>query len=251
MAVVRWFFALVFALAVPFWVAGAFTGRLPGAPMDLPLAALMFPAPLVAALVLVRRREGPGAPGRLLRASLVPGRASWLAVAVLVAVAVELGGYGLAAVLGWPVTGEREPLSSAPVLLVVFLISGFCEEAGWTTYATGPLRDRLGRAGAGLVLGIVWAVWHLVPLAQAGRAPLWIAWWFLGTVAARLIMVWVWDRSGEVTMTAVVFHALLNVGPSLLPGYAAHDSLVAATALTGATVAAVLFALPRRVAAPR
>src|SRR5690606_28462228 len=53
-AVVRWFFALVFALAVPFWVAGAFTGRLPGAPMDLPLAALMFPAPLVAALVLVR-----------------------------------------------------------------------------------------------------------------------------------------------------------------------------------------------------
>ncbi|WP_169789174.1 CPBP family intramembrane glutamic endopeptidase [Nonomuraea candida] len=144
-------------------------------------------------------------------------------------------------VVASPVAGEggaHAPVAAAPLLFAVFLVSAAAEEAGWTAYATDPLRRRLGALGAAVVLGAVWGVWHLVPLAQAGRSP---AWTFLGTVAARVIMVWVYRGSGgNVPSAAVVFHAMLNVVPSLLPGYSADATVVACAALFTTLVAVPL-----------
>jgi len=55
------FFFLVFALSVPFWVAGAIAGRLgfrPELPMNLPVSSLMAICPLVAAVILIFRVQG-------------------------------------------------------------------------------------------------------------------------------------------------------------------------------------------------
>lgn len=52
------FFALVFALALPFWVFGAAAGlRLTP---DLPLSALAFICPTVAAMILIYQQAGAG-----------------------------------------------------------------------------------------------------------------------------------------------------------------------------------------------
>ncbi|MEV5326998.1 CPBP family intramembrane glutamic endopeptidase [Nonomuraea sp. NPDC052634] len=237
------FFALVFVLSVPFWVAGALLGDLPGSPMNLPVGALQFPCPLIAAAILLHRREGAGAVRRLLRTTFAAGgmrRAPWLVTAFLLAPVIDLAAYALALLVGGPLGGEHSPLLAAPLLFAVFFVAAACEEAGWMGYAAGPLLDRRGVLGTGLIIGVVWGAWHVMPLLQAGRSPAWIAWWFLGTVAARVIIVWLYAGTGGSVPAAVVVHAMLNVMPSLLPGYTAGDTLIACSGLIGALVAVAL-----------
>jgi hypothetical protein len=59
-------------------------------------------------------------------------------------------------------------------------------------------------------------------------------------VAARVIIVWLYAGTGGGVPPAVVMHAMLNVMPSLLPGYTAGDTLIACTGLVSALVAAAL-----------
>jgi len=52
-------------------------------------------------------------------------------------------------------------------LFIVFFVSALAEEIGWTGYATEPLMHRWGIVSASLLLGLVWSVWHFIPLLQA------------------------------------------------------------------------------------
>jgi hypothetical protein len=40
---------------------------------------------------------------------------------------------------------------------------------------------------------VVWAVWHVIPLLSALRSLAFIAWWSLGTVALRVVIVWLYN----------------------------------------------------------
>ena len=61
------FFVLVFALALPFWLLGALVTHVP-LPINLPVSALQFVCPIIAAFILVSREEQPGGIKRLLKA---------------------------------------------------------------------------------------------------------------------------------------------------------------------------------------
>ncbi|MEV0973944.1 hypothetical protein [Microtetraspora glauca] len=79
------------------------------------------------------------------------------------------------------------------------------------------------------------------------RSSWWIAWWFLGTVAARLVIVWLYDGDGGSVLSAVVFHAMVNVTQSVLPGFTSNTLLVACTALVTTVLGvARLTMTPRR-----
>lgn len=65
------FFALVFALALPFYLLGALVGKIPRA--EVSASAFMFAVPLVAAVILVHREEGPAGVRRLMRRVLTLG----------------------------------------------------------------------------------------------------------------------------------------------------------------------------------
>lgn len=212
------YYGLVLLLTVPLWLAGGATGimLMPG----LPLAGLSVACPMAAALALTLWRGGPGAAGRLLARAgdggRVRPRAWWLAFLL-----IPLG-VGLACFLILRATGTGIPdIQASPGLVIsltaTFLIAGLAEELGWTGFAFEPLRDRLGIVGAGLVIGLAWADWHWPALLQADRAPTWIAWWTLGTVSQRLVMVWLYERAGRSLAAAVVFHAMSNLAWQLLP----------------------------------
>jgi len=76
--------------------------------------------------------------------------------------------------------GSSLPSSQIPVPAVVavmflaFFPGALGEELGWSGYATDPVQDWRGALGAGVLLGLVWAVYHYVPLLQAHRSPAWI-----------------------------------------------------------------------------
>lgn len=212
------FFALVFALSIPFWVAGALTARqlLPA----LPISALGFLCPVAAAAILVYREKGIAGVTGLLKRSFDFNRIkakAWLVVAI----AVQPGVMSLSSLVirlsGTLIPAPQVSLLSALILLVVFFIAALGEELGWSGYITDPLQDRFGALLASLLLGSVWAVWHYIPLLQAGRSPGFIAWWSLGTLSSRILIVWLYNQSGKSVFLTAVFHAMINLTWQLFP----------------------------------
>jgi transposase len=54
------------------------------------------------------------------------------------------------------------------------------------------------------------ALWHVVPLVQAHHGAAWIAWKCLETLAARVLIVWLYNNTGESLFAAFLFHALTH-----------------------------------------
>ncbi|NIM46330.1 MAG: CPBP family intramembrane metalloprotease, partial [Nitrososphaeria archaeon] len=49
----------------------------------------------------------------------------------------------------------------APILFLMFFILAIGEEVGWTGYAFERMEKRWNAFQASLILGIIWAAWHL------------------------------------------------------------------------------------------
>lgn len=217
------FFLLVIALSIPFWLLGAATGieLLP----HLPVSALGAFCPALAAVILVYREKKAAGVIALLRRSVdysrIPSKA-WYVPIVLLMPAVILVAYWVMRALGMPLPTPRFALLPLPFLFVVFFITGLGEELGWSGYAIDPLQARWTALGAGILVGLFWAVWHLIPLAQAHRAPSWVAWWCLTTVAMRVILVWLYNNTGKSVFAAALHHAMQNVSWQLFPNSGSH-----------------------------
>lgn len=64
------------------------------------------------------------------------------------------------AVGAWPAFGDAPiPLMLSAILVSTWVQAG--EELGWRGYALPRLATHLGLGGASVLLGIVWALWHL------------------------------------------------------------------------------------------
>jgi len=217
------FFVLVYALSIPFWLMGAATGLelLPG----LPVAAIMAICPLIAAMLLVYRESGVAGVAALLKRSFDYDRIGakiWYAPILLLMPGVAILMYGLLRATGVPLPTPQFPVLTVLGLFLVFFIGALGEELGWSGYAIDPLQARLGALRASLFLGSVWAAWHIIPLAQAHRSPVWIAWWCLGTVAMRVVMVWLYNNTGKSVFAVTLIHAMANLCWQLFPVHGSY-----------------------------
>ena len=222
------FFGLVFVLTVPFWLLGAASGQelLP----KLPVSALAVVCPLLAAMILELRRGGAGAARALLMRSFDFARIAsprWFAPIVLLMPAIMVASYLMQWAIGQPLPPFEFSVSRALMLCTMFFASGLAEELGWSGYAIDPLQTRYGALGGALIVGIVWAAWHLVPLLQVARPLDWIAAWALGTVALRVLTVWIYNNTGRSVFAATIFHMMGNVSWQMFPtAGSAYDARV-------------------------
>lgn len=217
------FFALAFAFSIPFWLLGAGTGAflLPG----LPIAALEFICPVLAALVLVFRSQGSTGARRFLARALDYSRvrsALWFPAAVAVLPAVSVAAYFVLRETGVALPAPAIAVSQTVGLSAMFLVGAIGEELGWSGYATEPLVARFGRFGGTLLLGAVWALYHVVPLLQAHRSLAWIGWWAFGTLALRFIIVWFYLNAGRSVLVASLVHMTGNVAWQLFPVHGSY-----------------------------
>lgn len=206
------FFTLVFALSLPFWVLGyVFDVQLmPG----LPLASLMVICPVLAAIILRWRAFGGRRALAFLGRALDVRRLSgppFIALLILINPLIYVASYAIQGAMGVELPPPDVRLGPTLILLAIFLIAATAEELGWTGHVLEPLRRRWGIAGAGLIIGVVCATWHLVALVQVGRAAEWVLWWALGTVAARVLIVWLYTRTGQSVFGISLYHALSNL----------------------------------------
>lgn len=189
------------------------------------LATLLGPS--VAALAATGFGEGVAglrALGARLRAWRVP---PLMAVVALLAAPVTMTGTLLALSTTDPAL-RPAPLTATPDpglwLTAVFmgLVVGFCEELGWTGVAIPRLRRRLGLVPTGVLLGLIWGLWHL-PLfsgaaAQSTDVPPALhlgVLLFSFLVPFRTLMVWVHDRT-QSFWAVVLMHAPLAAGQLVL-----------------------------------
>ncbi|MEM1428967.1 MAG: CPBP family glutamic-type intramembrane protease [Pseudomonadota bacterium] len=216
------FFGVLFALSVPFWLYGALHGAelLPG----LPVSAAMALCPALAAGVLVYYEGNRAALGAFLRRSVDLRRMplwAWL-VAVGTMPAVMAGSAALQWAMGVDLPAPQIGLTQTLALFALFFVAATTEELGWSAYASRPLARAYGLGLAALILGTVSVVWHVIPLIQAGRSAEWIAWWALGSMARRIIILWLYLRGGESVFATSLFHAMSNLSWMLFPVMGSH-----------------------------
>lgn len=216
------FFLLVFLLSIPFLLLGSATSLqlLPG----LPLSALMTFCPALAAVILVYREHTGAGVRALLKRSCDYARipTTWYVPTVLLVPAVMLTSYGLMRALEMPLPQPKIPLLPALALTGVFFITALGEELGWSGYAIDQLQARWNALQASLIVGVIWAIWHIVPLLQVERSASWIAGWCCFTVAARVIIVWLYNNTGRSVFAAALFHDTINLSWQLFPNNGSH-----------------------------
>src|SRR5215207_2826620 len=220
---------------------------------------------------------GPGVAGILLT-GLIDGRAGlrefrarllkwqvgarWYAVALLTAPILILGVI-LALSLISPEILPRIFIASdkASVLLLGIaagLTAGIFEELGWTGFAIPRMRLRYGVLGTGLIVGVLWGAWHLLQnfwasgvtsgeLSLSIFVPTWLLGVLVGQLAAfRVLMVWVYDRTGGSLLVAMLMHVSLAASSVILmppvPGVASVILSFVPAAAMWVVVAAVAVA---------
>jgi uncharacterized protein len=107
-----------------------------------------------------------------------------------------------------------EPLAATVILLLILTITdGLGEELGWRGFAIPHMLQRTTAVVASLVLGVLWAAWHL-PLFWTAGASLEgssVAVLFARLPAAAVVYTWLLQHTKGSILAAALFHGTLNL----------------------------------------
>ena len=243
------FFALVIVLAIPFWVVGFLTrqGFLKGLGINLPISALIFLCPSIAAIILVYHEERLGGVARLVRRVFDGGSIRhwvWYVPALLLLPALYLVSYAVMRLVGAPIPDLHISPLTILILFALFFFTAACEEIGWTGYALDPLQRRRAALAAALILGVIWSGVHVIPDIQGGQTLGWIAGQRLFTVTLRVVMVWLYNSSGKSLFAVILMHTMDNVSVfAIFPDNGGSHYIPAVTAALTALVALIIIFL--------
>jgi membrane protease YdiL (CAAX protease family) len=209
--------------------------------------------PLVGAFTMTGLRQGRQGARDLWRRFWDVRRAGpWLAVGfllpvLLVALPVVVSAGGR----------SRLPWLSRPYLIPCWFLNNFTrsggmsEEFGWRGYALPRLQERTNALAASMILGVIWAVWH-VPLwflpgsSQQGSS----FWAFLAAlVLISVLYTWLYNNSRGSVLVVVVFHAMNNTMAQMFPGATSRPAYW--IVLVALVVLVLLVYGPRRLARER
>src|SRR6195952_5059068 len=181
------------------------------------IAAATFTGPTLSAFVMVRVTEGREGPKRLLRRYVQwRGKLRWyLFVLLVIPASGVLGAIVLPGVLA-----SYQPVTLGLVIgyplafVVTFVLGGpLGEEPGWRGFALPRLQVACGPLGGGVVLGVLWALWHL-PLFWSGVwTPLSVAnivTFIVMITLLTVVMTWVFNNVGGSLLITMLMHASFN-----------------------------------------
>ena len=100
----------------------------------------------------------------------------------------------------------------------MFFIAAVAEELGYAAYATESLQRRFTPFVTALIIGVPWALWHLPSMIAVGQSAELIAWGLAGTVAVRIIYVWLYNGSGGSVFVLIACHTVANIARTGFPG---------------------------------
>src|SRR5215216_4210317 len=189
-------------------------------PPGLFLVMLASNVPSVVAIVLTAIVFGRGTLRKLLGRLLIwRVNPLWYLVVILGPIALTEGVVGLNALMGGPALSLGMPLLGVLSMLAFSIVPGSAlgEEIGWRGYALPRLQSRMSALGASLIIGPIWALWHL-PLWLTGdpvRTPTLYAAFVVSVIALSVILTWVYNSTGGSLLMVVLLHATYNLPMTL------------------------------------
>ena len=150
----------------------------------------------------------------------------------------------------WPRFGQE----AWYVMVGAILISTWAqagEEIGWRGYALPRLTDRVGLAPASVILGVIWASWHLPLFFYPGSDTLGQSFplYLMQVTALSVTAAWLYWRTQGSLLLVMLLHAAVNntkdIVPSVVPGatdpFAFSTSFVARLTVVFLWMAAAYF----------
>ncbi len=198
-------------------------------------------APTLAALILTLAERGVAGLADLLRGLFRLGPPWTVAVALLALPALALG---LSLALpAWPVVPRQVLVATPLVLLTTAQIIAnpgpLGEELGWRGYALPRLLARASPFRAGVILGLIWTLWHVPAFLFSGivGSPFSnLPWYALDTIGLSLMMTALFVRTrGGVLVAGVIPHFMIN-GLGATGAWASRPAEAVALAVLGLTL---------------
>jgi membrane protease YdiL (CAAX protease family) len=234
------YFIIAFVFTWFFWTLAALGARdvIPAVPG---LTVIGTFGPLVAAVIVTA--QGSGRAGvRSLFGRVVHWRVApiWYGVVLLGPILLYLIGLALEVVAlgGQPpslgaLIGALPMLVIITVYMVIFVALG--EEVGWRGYALPALQARYGALLSSVILGVLWALWHLPvffnPDTHYSNLPFVLQLAF--QIPLAILITWVFNSTGGSVLMAILLHAVFNASGRLwntLPEYSVEPPTAAEAA---------------------
>jgi uncharacterized protein len=216
------YFSLTFVWTWTFWWVAALSGVAFPEPTALVLYALGGIGPALVASVLVYRGYSRERLGEFWLRAVDPRRIprTWHLLILAAAIAPPL----VAKLAPSGVTDAAGAAAGAAVaIFTVGVLAGLVEEPGWRGYALDRLQSLYSALGASLVLGIIWALWHLPlffiegtyqNLLGPGSWQFWL--FFVAVVPGSVISTWVYNNTYRSVLAVILLHSFGNASSELL-----------------------------------
>jgi len=203
------YFLLTFALTWTAWLAPATPGTARLFGVGGPVFLLGVFGPAIVALALTALGEGRAGVARLLARIgkwQVGARFYLFAIGYMAATKLLAALIRRMAVGHWPTFGDTPvPLMLGAIVVSTWVQAG--DELGWRGYALPRLAKYVGLGAAGVLIGVIWALWH-VPLFflqgsdSAGQSfPIYL----LHVTALSVAMSWLyWKTEGSLLLVMLM-----------------------------------------------
>ncbi|MGE0441773.1 MAG: CPBP family intramembrane glutamic endopeptidase [Gemmatimonadales bacterium] len=183
-----------------------------------PVVFLAVYTPSLVGIVLTGIFEGPAGLKRFF-GRLSPFRVRWPWFVVALAGIPLLVALGALVTGGSPAFAGWGAVAAVPTALV--LDPGpIGEEFGWRGYALPRLLDRWSPFTATLILGVIWAIWHVPAFYLPGmpQSELNLATFFAGAIGVSMFMTWTQLGTAGSILIAILIHLMTNHSEGLTGG---------------------------------
>ena len=169
--------------------------------------------PFVAALIITGAGDGWPAVKALL-ARIVKGKVGvrWYAMAFGLPVALVGASFAVNTLFGAPLPTSAQWATwpdSIEKFVFILLFIALGEEPGWRGFLLPRLQNRHGSVVASLILGGIWALWHL-PLLGTEIKPELVLPFLISVFAAAMVITRLYNGSGGSVLLPMLMHATVN-----------------------------------------
>jgi membrane protease YdiL (CAAX protease family) len=204
------FFVLTFVLSVPPYILAALV------PQEMVMLAglIIALAPITTALILAYRESRLDGVKTLLKRSFDYKRITrkiWYVPIFFLMPVLFILALGTTTLVGESLPDTLLPVVAAPVAFLLFFIFALFEEIGWMGYAFDPIEERWNALGASLILGGLWAMWHIPLYILSGQDLVWTVAQLISLIAIRTLIVWIYNNTGKSVFAVILIHAVYNV----------------------------------------
>jgi membrane protease YdiL (CAAX protease family) len=97
------------------------------------------------------------------------------------------------------------------IFLINLPLAPFWEECGWRGCLLPVLSSRFGLGRASLLVGLIWASWHIPLYFGIHHSSLqWYLTWFIGIVGMSVVLAVFYSLSGNSILLTIIFHGVWN-----------------------------------------